>query len=363
MRKFLFFLAFLVIPVHLFGQTGANMPFVQPQFFAADGVTPCNGCQLFSYAAGTTTPQATYADSLLVTPNANPLILNSTGRPSGSSGIYMQALSYKFVLEDANSSTIWTRDNIYDFGQFAGLAICPCTTNGVLYATNSSTLASSSVLKWNQSTTFLDITTGSNTSAGFTIHDAASESITLNTATGVAIVAGAATSGILPLSVKNGSSTALMSIDGTGLMTLQQKPLPLTSGGTGNSAAPTVQGVVYASTLSQYATSSSITISGGDTMNFMPGSNEFGIIVQSTAAASMGHGIQIIGNSNLSTDEAFSVLNASFTRIFEITDDAIIRMGTLVNAANSANFTATKYIQFIDTTGTVYYIPARLATW
>jgi hypothetical protein len=52
------------------------------QFFDNSGV-PLNGGLLYTYAAGTTTPQTTYSDSTGATPNANPIVLDSAGRVSG----------------------------------------------------------------------------------------------------------------------------------------------------------------------------------------------------------------------------------------------------------------------------------------
>lgn len=55
------------------------------------------GGQLFTYAAGTTTPQATYVDSTQTTQNTNPVILNA----SGQANVWLDpTLSYKFVLQD-----------------------------------------------------------------------------------------------------------------------------------------------------------------------------------------------------------------------------------------------------------------------
>lgn len=70
---------------------------------------PAVGYQLFTYIAGTTTPQATYVDSALTTPNTNPVILNSFGQAN----VWLNpVLAYKFALKDAASNPIWTVDNI-----------------------------------------------------------------------------------------------------------------------------------------------------------------------------------------------------------------------------------------------------------
>jgi hypothetical protein len=74
--------------------------------FTAAGL-PLAGGQLFTYAAGTTTPQATYSDAAGVTPNANPVILDSTG----SAVVRLGNLGYKFVLKDSGGSTQWTEDS------------------------------------------------------------------------------------------------------------------------------------------------------------------------------------------------------------------------------------------------------------
>lgn len=65
--------------------------------------------QLFTYAAGTTTPQATYVDSTQTTQNTNPVILNARGEAN----VWLDpTLSYKFVLQDALGNQIWAVDNI-----------------------------------------------------------------------------------------------------------------------------------------------------------------------------------------------------------------------------------------------------------
>lgn len=81
------------------------------QFFDNNGV-PLTGGKLYSYAAGTTTPQATYTSSSGSTAHANPIILDSAGRvPSGE--IWLTAnVSYKFALYTSVNVLIATYDNI-----------------------------------------------------------------------------------------------------------------------------------------------------------------------------------------------------------------------------------------------------------
>jgi microcystin-dependent protein len=74
-----------------------------------DNGDPCGTCELYAYAAGTTTPQDTYQDSALSVANTNPIVLDAAGRAT----VYLsRALSYKFVLKDTTGATLWTRDNI-----------------------------------------------------------------------------------------------------------------------------------------------------------------------------------------------------------------------------------------------------------
>lgn len=82
-------------------------PVFRQRFFNANGV-PLSGGQLFSYAAGTTTPQGTYSDSTGTT-NANPVVLDS----SGYADVWLDpTLAYKLKLEDASNNVLWTVDNI-----------------------------------------------------------------------------------------------------------------------------------------------------------------------------------------------------------------------------------------------------------
>lgn len=120
-------------------------PVPRLQFFANDG-SPCSGCKLQAYLAGTTTPQDTYSNSTLATPNDNPIVMNSAGRPASSSGagaevnVYMASVNYKFVLSTSGGAPIWTSDNVRP--DASGLVL-PSTfaVGDILYADTTSTLA------------------------------------------------------------------------------------------------------------------------------------------------------------------------------------------------------------------------------
>src|SRR5512147_1571106 len=82
-------------------------PSPKMQFLDANGA-PLVGGKLYTYAAGTTTPLATYTDSTGGTPNANPVVMNARGEAS----VWLGASAYYFELKDSTDSLIWTADNI-----------------------------------------------------------------------------------------------------------------------------------------------------------------------------------------------------------------------------------------------------------
>jgi hypothetical protein len=81
------------------------------QFFDNNGVI-LSGGKIFTYAAGTTTPQASYTSASGVTPHSNPIILDSAGRVPGGEIWLTDGLVYKFVIETATGILLGTYDNI-----------------------------------------------------------------------------------------------------------------------------------------------------------------------------------------------------------------------------------------------------------
>jgi len=84
------------------------------QFFTNSGVI-LSGGKLYTYAAGTTTPQATFTSSSGNTNHTNPIILDSAGRVPGGE-IWLNSPPYKFLLKDSNDVLIGTYDNISGIG-------------------------------------------------------------------------------------------------------------------------------------------------------------------------------------------------------------------------------------------------------
>jgi len=107
-------------------------PQPKAQFFDASG-NPLVGGKVYTYAAGTTTPLETYTSQAAITPNTNPVILDSRGE---CNLWFSNASSYKVVLESATNVLQWTVDNIATYGTIASqnsdnVAITGGTINSV----------------------------------------------------------------------------------------------------------------------------------------------------------------------------------------------------------------------------------------
>jgi hypothetical protein len=84
---------------------------VAGQFFDNNG-NPLTGGKIFTYAAGTTTPQATYTSAGGGTPHANPIILDAAGRVPGGEIWLTDGFQYKFVIKTSTDVQIGSYDNI-----------------------------------------------------------------------------------------------------------------------------------------------------------------------------------------------------------------------------------------------------------
>jgi len=102
----------MTVNISLFAGAGA-------QFFDNNGV-PLSGGLLYTYAAGTTTPTATYTSSTGATANSNPIVLDSAGRPPSEIWLTTGS-SYKFVLQTSLAVSIGTWDNIPGVNDFTAL--------------------------------------------------------------------------------------------------------------------------------------------------------------------------------------------------------------------------------------------------
>jgi len=103
------------------------------QFFDNNG-NPLAGGKLYTYAAGTTTPLATYTTSVGNIPHTNPIILDSAGRvPGGQIWLTDGSVDYKFLLETSFSVLVGTFDNIPPAisGSAADIVYLPAGTGAV----------------------------------------------------------------------------------------------------------------------------------------------------------------------------------------------------------------------------------------
>lgn len=85
-------------------------PAPRMQFFNEEG-KPLAGGKVYTYEAGTTTPLATYKDSLGNEPNTNPVILDSRGQAA----IWLNYDVYNILVYDANDVLQTSDDNVTAF--------------------------------------------------------------------------------------------------------------------------------------------------------------------------------------------------------------------------------------------------------
>ena len=85
------------------------------QFFTNTGAVLTGG-KLYTYAAGTTTPLASYTTSAGNVARTNPIVLDAAGRVPSGGEIWITSAQYKFVLTDSNNVLIATYDNILGIG-------------------------------------------------------------------------------------------------------------------------------------------------------------------------------------------------------------------------------------------------------
>lgn len=164
------------------------------QFFTDSGI-PLAGGLIYTYAAGTTTPQAAYTTSAGNVAHANPIVLNSAGRVASGGEIWLtDAVAYKFVLQTSAAVTIGTYDNVTGnaSGVAAGVYATFAASSGaslVGYTQgNASAVATTVQAKLRESVSVLDF--GASTSATATANTTA---FTNALATGISVFVPAGT--------------------------------------------------------------------------------------------------------------------------------------------------------------------------
>jgi hypothetical protein len=101
-----------------------------PRFTGIIDGRPAIGSRLYTFAAETSTPKASFVDPFFVTPNPNPVIMDD----QGSAYIYLDGV-YHLRLTDAAGVLVWEVDN-YAFA--SGVAPSP---GGVLTGTTEATVS------------------------------------------------------------------------------------------------------------------------------------------------------------------------------------------------------------------------------
>jgi hypothetical protein len=100
------------------------------QFFDNNGI-PLSGGLIYTYQAGSSTPLATYTDVNGTTANANPIVLDASGRLANEVWL-TYGYYYKFVLQTSAAVTLGTYDNLYGIIGVAGTSTGTTIPTGVI---------------------------------------------------------------------------------------------------------------------------------------------------------------------------------------------------------------------------------------
>jgi hypothetical protein len=144
-------------------------PTPKQQLYGSDGA-PLVGGKIYTYAAGTTTPLATYTNYGGGTANTNPIILNSLGQAD----IWLGTSSYKFSVYTSADVLLYTVDNIS----------APIDSSALATALSSPTPIGNTAPNTGAFTT-LTATTGTITTTNATTVNATTVNATTSTTSGV----------------------------------------------------------------------------------------------------------------------------------------------------------------------------------
>jgi hypothetical protein len=108
MKRPLLAVALMCIPAQALAQVTVQLSPVAHQQFLDNSGRPLAGGFVYSYAAGTSTPQATYADSTGTIQNTNPLQLDG----GGFGTIWISQLPYKICVANSSNVQQWCVDNV-----------------------------------------------------------------------------------------------------------------------------------------------------------------------------------------------------------------------------------------------------------
>ena len=137
-------------------------PLPKMQFFSTAGV-PLVGGKLYTYAAGTTTPLATYTSQSGATANTNPIILDSRGEAN----VWLSSAAYKLKLTTPADVEIWTVDNVGS-GELFGTSQFLASVSGT--DTITALVTSPNFTAYAAGQTFNFVAAGTNTTTSVTLN-------------------------------------------------------------------------------------------------------------------------------------------------------------------------------------------------
>lgn len=256
------------------------------------GITPNVNGQIFTYAAGTTTLQATYTDSTGGTANPNPIILDANGRVPNEIW-FTQGQSYKIVEEDQYGTVIGTWDNVPSTASSTDISGLQAQITG--FATSFTTGA----LTVTGATTLNALSVGAITGTG-------SVNIGTNTLTCGAITStGASTLGSLTLggnlAMGGNSITGALNITATGTVTAAGFSTTSVNAASFLTSGDTTSGNIVNFNTSGTLSGSGITNSAGTITLANAGTYDVvfaGAFQQPTAALNVDTGIFFGGSAN-----------------------------------------------------------------
>ena len=269
------------------------------QFFDDNG-DPLAGGKVYSYIAGTTTPQATYTSNTGASANTNPIILDAAGRTPNEIWLVV-GIQYKFIVKTSTDTLVGTYDNLPAIND-------PYSINSLLGSvtgTNAIAAAATPTLTaYAAGATYSFIAANSNTAAAtLSIDGLAAKSITKDGST--TLTAGDIKAGKLTWVEYDGTTFQLINnivIGGSvvnatitggtitgGTITGLTAPLPIASGGTaGNTALAAFDNLKQAATdaytgVVELATGAEATAGTDATRVLTPATLRSGVNVTGTA--------------------------------------------------------------------------------
>jgi len=100
------------------------------QFFDNNGV-PLAGGLIYTYLAGTTTPEATYTSSTGLIAHSNPIVLDAAGRIATGEVWLTSGVDYKFLVKTFANVQLGSYDNIPSINDFTSIYAALANTSNV----------------------------------------------------------------------------------------------------------------------------------------------------------------------------------------------------------------------------------------